>query len=850
MATQNQQNNQKKPHFLLGANGQAEDFQAPGTGGSRFILPPRDRYQHGRGLLNQLEGLHSRFAEARERQKEAGLEEGIGLQIEFESFPDIELAFDSLARERSGIELLNVRHDDQQTFATVFIPDGKLQQFEKRIENYLDKSRDGKHGPRNRNLLDTISEIRAATLKALWTDEHIQCPNNEDTVLWWEVWLAVRTHEMHDNNKRSKAVNQFKQLAQRQGFRFAKGQLDFPERIVLLAFGSVKQMKESIVVLNRIAELRQAKETAEFFDSLPLLEQSEWLEDLRGRITAPPADAEVPHLCILDTGVNYGHPLLALSLDQADLHTINPAWNGNDDAGHGTEMAGLATMGDLTNALSSQESLDVPHRLESVQLLQDTYTEQGDPQLHGYCTVEAVARPEIAAPERKRVFSMAITARDHRDHGRPSAWSAAIDGLASDADSYGETPRLFVISAGNANNSITQNHNQNDNSSNSIQDPGQSWNALTVGASTKLVQLSESRRETYNPVTPEGGLSPLTTTSKDWETKWSLKPDVVDEGGNLARDSLGEYTSPDLSLLTTNFRPQERHFTTTTGTSAATALVARSAAQLMAEYPRLWPQTIRALVVHSATWTETMTNQFLPDNPNKSDYAQLIRHCGFGIPDLDRAMWSVQNSLTMICEDKLQPFCKRKDNIAMNQMKVHPLPWPTEVLQDLGSTEVEMKVTLSYFIEPNPSARPSTSRYRYESHGLRFDVKRSTESETDFRRRVNQLLREKADDEGQMDSSERIKNHNTVQGDNRNWLIGPIQRHKGSLHSDIWRGSAADLASCDMVGVYPVTGWWKTRDKLNRYNSSASYALVVSIHAPNVEVDLYGEITSKLAVTV
>ena len=96
MAMQNQQHNQKKPHFILGANGQAEPFQALRTGGSRFILPPRDRYQHGRGLLNQLEGLHSRFEEARERQTEAGLEEGIGLQIEFESFPDIEIAFDSL----------------------------------------------------------------------------------------------------------------------------------------------------------------------------------------------------------------------------------------------------------------------------------------------------------------------------------------------------------------------------------------------------------------------------------------------------------------------------------------------------------------------------------------------------------------------------------------------------------------------------------------------------------------------------------------------------------------------------------------------------------------------------------
>ena len=843
---QNQQHNQKKPHFILGANGQAEPFQAPRTGGSRFILPPRDRYQHGRGLLNQLEGLHSRFEEARERQTEAGLEEGIGLQIEFESFPDIELAFDSLARERSGIELLNVRHDDQQTFATVFVPDGKISNFEKLIQDYLDESKDNKHGPKNRKLLDTIAKIRSATLKALWTDEYVQCPNNDNTTLWWEIWLAVRIYEMDDNNKRSKVASQFKQLGRSQGFRFADGQLDFPERIVLLAFGSVKQMKQSILVLSRIAELRQAKETAEFFDSLSPQEQSGWLEDLQERLTASPSDAAVPHLCILDTGVNYGHPLLASSLDQADLHTINPAWNGNDDAGHGTEMAGLATIGDLTSALSSQESLNIPHRLESVQLLHDTYTEQGDPQLHGYRTIEAVARPEIAAPQRRRVFSMAITARGRRERGRPSAWSAAIDRLVSDADSNRETPRLFVISAGNANNSITQNHNQNDNSINSIQDPGQSWNALTVGASTKLVQLSESRRETYDPVAPEGGLSPLTTTSKDWETKWPLKPDVVDEGGNLARDSWGQYTSPDLSLLTTNFRPQERRFTTTTGTSAATALVARSAAQLMAEYPRLWPQTIRALIVHSARWTEAMTNQ-LPDSPNKSDYAQLIRHCGFGIPDLDRAMWSVQNSLTMICEDNIQPFRKKENSIiTINEMKIHSLPWPTEALQNLESTEVEMKVTLSYFVEPNPSARPPTSRYRYESHGLRFDVKRSTESETDFRRRINQLLREEADDEGQIDSSERIENRNTIQGDNRNWLIGPSQRHKGSLHSDIWRGSAADLASCDMVGVYPVSGWWKTRKKLNCYNSLASYALVISIHTLYVKVDFYGEITNLL----
>lgn len=840
MAAQKQQPNHKKLHFILKDNGQSEPFRPLG-GGSQPSLPRQERDQHGRDLLHQLKGLDSRFEEARKMQTKAGLEEGLGLHIEFESFPDVELAFDSLALEGSGIELLNARHDDNQTFATVFVPCGKLEQFEKRIEDYLNESKDGKGGPKNRKLLDTISKIRAATLKSLWTDKYIQPPDNENTTLWWEIWLAVRIHEMDDNDKRSQAVNQFKQLAQQQGFRFANGHLNFPERIVLLAFGSVKQMKESIVVLNRIAELRQAKETAEFFDSLKRSEQPEWVEDLRGRLTAPPADAEVPHLCILDTGVNYGHPLLDLTLAQADLHTIDPAWNGNDDVGHGTEMAGLATMGNLTSALESQASLEILHRLESVQLLDANHITQGDPQLHGYHTIDAVSRPGIAAPKRKRVFSMAITARDHRDCGRPSAWSATIDRLASDEESKGETPRLFVISAGNANDSMAQGHNQNDNS---IQDPGQSWNALTVGASTKLVQFSDSRRESYDPVAPEGGLSPLTTTSQDWEPKWPLKPDVVDEGGNKARDSLGQYTTPDLSLLTTHFKHQERYFTTAAGTSVSTALVARSAAQLMAQYPMLWPQTIRALIVHSATWTEAMKEQFLPDKPNKSDYAQLIRHCGFGIPDLERAMWSVQNSLTMVCEDQLQPFRKKQDNTEpiINEMKMHKLPWPIEELQNLGAASVEMRVTLSYFIEPNPSTRPPKSRYCYESHGLRFDVKRPTESAEDFGGRINKLQREKTDNEEKIYSS----------GNTNNWLIGLNQRHKGSLHSDIWRGSAAELASCDMVGVYPVTGWWKTRKKLNRYDSSTSYALVVSIHAPDVDVkvDLYEEISSKLAITV
>ena len=130
--------------------------------------------------------------------------------------------------------------------------------------------------------------------------------------------------------------------------RVAPGDLIFPERTVLLASASLEQMQHSMLTLNSIAELRRAKETAEFFDSLRQDEQQEWLEELLER-TEFPADAdEVPRVCLLDTGVNRGHPLLGPALAAGDVHTVEPGWGTDDAHGHGTQMAGVALAGDLT----------------------------------------------------------------------------------------------------------------------------------------------------------------------------------------------------------------------------------------------------------------------------------------------------------------------------------------------------------------------------------------------------------------------------------------------------------------------------------------------------------------------
>ena len=822
-------NEERHRHFIIEGVTETEAYRSPQQGGSRLNIPEQDRGQQGTALRQQIAELRLITDVARDAQLAAGMEDGLGLQVEFESFPGIELAFERLARERSGIELLNVREANNITRATVFVPDGKLDHFENLIRDYLAEKKDSIGRSRdNRPLIDAIRQIRAATLQALWTDDW-GFPTHEEGQFWWEAWIRVR-------QEWPSGVNEFLQRAEALGMQVSQGQVVFPERTVLLVYASVEQMRSSMMILNSIAELRRAKETADFFQSLPINEQRQWLQDLLSRASFVSDARNVPHVCLLDTGVSRGHSLLDPALAVDDLHTVDPAWGTDDADGHGTEMAGLALVGNLTDLLASNQPVEIEHRLESVKLIPQGGVTGTDPHHHGYLTQEATARPEVTAPARRRVFGMAVTARDNRDRGRASAWSAALDSLSADVSGQGANPRLLVVSAGNTDYGEWLRYPES-NDTDGIHDPAQAWNVLTVGAFTNLQRITEPNAKGQEPIAPSGGLSPFSTTSLTWGPDSPIKPDLVLEGGNAAKDSLSAVIPPSLSLLTTYHRPADRLFTTSNATSASTALASRMAAQIMAEYPDLWPETIRALMVHSAEWTDAMKSSYLPGNPNKGDYLKLIRRCGFGVPDISRALWTVANSLTMVVQERLRPFKKETGKPPMNRdMHIHNLPWPQDGLEDLGGTQVDMRVTLSYFIEPNPSRR-GRSRYRYESHGLRFDVKRPLETIDDFRKRINASAR---------DEEESIKS-----GDNdQSWLIGKQGRHRGSLHGDIWRGSAADLARRGSIGVYPAMGWWRSRPALERYDRAARYSLVVSIKGPETGVDLYAEVANRVATAV
>jgi hypothetical protein len=268
-----------------------------------------------------------------------------------------------------------------------------------------------------------------------------------------------------------------------------------------------------------------------------------------------------------------------------------------------------------------------------------------------------------------------------------------------------------------------------------IESPAQAWNVLAVGAYTKNVTIADAAYTGWGPFAPAGDLMPRSRTSVTWHHDWPLKPDVVLEGGNLGIDpATGKGDDvDDLTLLTTHRQPEERPFTTSGDTSAATALAARMGAQILVERPELWPETVRALIVHSAEWTPRMKAHL--ETLDKKD---LLRRYGFGVPSIQRALHSLDNDVTMVIERAVRPYQASGSKVSTRDMILHELPWPKDELVNLGESQVEMRVTLSYFVEPNPGERGYTRRHGYASHGLRFAVKRGTNA---LRRFVGESMR-------------------------------------------------------------------------------------------------------------
>jgi len=713
--------------------------------------------------------------------------------------------------------------------AMVWVSDQYRAEFLKLFEDFLLESTTGGQ-PKNRELVANIATIRSAVLKDLW--QSFEAPP-ERGQHWWELWLRPTDDSLT-------LVRAYAEVA---GLSVGRRTLRLQDRTVVWVRGAWDSLQGLPFTSVPLAEIRRPEFT-DTLEDLPADDQAELAEDLATRIH--PAPSAAPAVCHLDTGVRRSHVLLSDSLAAADHHSIVGAL-GDDRQNHGTLMAGLALFGDLDPVLLGSSKITLGHRLESVKVLPDSGPGH-DPLTYGVVTAQAVAVPEATFP-RSRVFCMPITAPGDAAPGEPTLWSASIDALAMGVDigRDGDTvelisdpdpdaARLFVVSAGNVhpNDHSTEYRDVCDLSA--IEDPAQAWNALTVGAHTDLTALpTDPTFDGWSAVADGGDISPHSRTSVRFARRtWPIKPDICMEGGNLLHNGAGDFHSshPLMTVRTTDAGGDLR-IGSAHATSAATAQAARLAALVMASYPNYWPETVRGLVVHAAQWTPAMRAE-ITGAGNKTARHSLLRRYGWGVPTESAVLGSTRQSVTMVSQDSFVPFLGHEH--AARRFRLHRLPWPSDVLRNLGGANVALRVTLSYFIEPTASRRGWRRRYTYPSHGLRFELKAPLESVDNFVDRVNQT----AEDEEQ--------GHTRPSGQTDRWLVGPNQRNLGSLHQDVWEGTGPDLADCGLLAVYPTGGWWKSNRRSDRENRAVRYALIVSLATPDQDVDLYTPIVHELTI--
>jgi hypothetical protein len=808
-----------KPHLNVTRFLKLKDYQYPRGGSPKIPFSRANPTEHGEKIRKDLQEL-----QAHEKDDDT-------LNIRLECELNILDALKSLDGNRGKFELLQVTQNGKIINVIIRLNKGGLKVLETKIKEYLEKTTI-KGLPKNALLLNAIRSIRKATVQTLWT-ESLPFPT-ETQPIWWEGWLL----RDKDTAASSKILESFTAVCRDNGLDFfTEPKLRFAERTLVYFKATPNQLSEISGLLHDMAELHKPAFLPTLFDNMPPSEQREWTDELSQRTLLSSPNA--PIVGLLDTGVMHTHPLLQKLISAQDCLVITGE-TANDLQNHGTGMASLIFFGEeLPALLAGNQPIQVPAKIRSVKIIPDR-PHTGDISIEKTLatlrTAQGIATLEENASQ-VQTICFANTLHDSPSDSTPDAWSSLLDKQAFASEERQKSSRLFFISGGNIREqTVIKNYpNQRDCPEATIETPAQAWNVITVGG---ITNLDTPAADIPLPIARAGSLSPLARTGLAWQDKKSLiKPEIVFEAGNVDRQSGLDHEN--WKLLVANASP-ERLFGLMSGTSPATALAARFHAQLAEIYPRYSQELLRALIIHSAEWPSAMKIT----TTRKDERIKIARKIGYGVPDLQRAISCSENRTTLIIESELQPFSENGNSPPkLKEMALLDLgKWPiTEVLRKNPNADFQMRVTLSYFIEPNPGNRSYKNEYSYASHQLRFDVNQKNESRDAFLKRINKAAIN--------EETEPPENHLEAEKDSDQWFFGPKSpmRTAGSIHTDIWDGSAADMLNARYIAIYPTKGWWKSRAKLNRYNSKTKFALVVTFKT--IEgIDIYTPLATLIQI--
>lgn len=389
------------------------------------------------------------------------------------------------------------------------------------------------------------------------------------------------------------------------------------------------------------------------------------------------ADEDLPIIGIIDTGISSTSAIEPLLIDDRSFSLNGDPFIdiANRNAhGHGTPVAGLAALGKL-NHLNNFEG-DV---LADAKVLSIKTSDYGGGYISEIDLVKMLYDVKAKYPQIK-IFTLTTCYNRYKATNEDfSDYTYALDKFAY------ETNSLIFICTANNDDAINDNssydlryfHSEKTN----ISTPADSMNNFTVGAAADNISSNtffgiSTSREFPTLYSRKGHVDLSLIFPRNKTNNKYFKPDVIESGGDFV-NSNNTYLdwATETSLNVISARANMGLFEET-GTSFSTPLVANLAAKIQKQYPELHPQTIKALIINSASLNK------IPFDASVSKLRNRV--AGHGYIDNFKSVFSNENSATLILED----------SISDDDLKVYPINFPQYLTQnDLGKQRGILKVT-------------------------------------------------------------------------------------------------------------------------------------------------------------
>lgn len=536
-------------------------------------------------------------------------------------------------------------------------------------------------------------------------------------------------------------------------------------------------------------------------------------------LTVLPPRANAPRICVIDSGINEEHVLLKESIVREASYNFLPDGNGVGDeienGGHGTRIAGAIQ---FYNEIPKNGIFQSPFWLENARVLNKdgVIPKTIQPAL---LLINIVDKYYKFTEQRTRIFNHSISSSIACKISRMSVWAACMDSLSYDNDI------VFVQSIGNISSFSEQalnpgilNYLRNGKNypeylledAARAANPGQAFMGVTVGA----ICLADFQNENLKSLGGKWDPSPF---SRSGPGIWGvIKPDVVEIGGSYAVNYAQPITLQqlnELSLESVRSSPPgpltSRDFI---GTSISTPRVSHILGKIEGQYPEESALMYRALLIHSARWPHWA------QNIDKSQYQAVLRKIGYGVPSLDRALYSSDSRVTLYSRGNIR--------ILNKDLHVYKIPIPEEIRRAGNEYNILVEVTVAYKAKPR---RTRKNPKKYLSNRVDWVSSNIGESTEEFLKCV------KYSEDG----------HEDRNGHSIKWVIGDkentgqtrnLKRTMGVNQKDWAVIKAYELTDGFCIAVRGREGW----DKAGKY--PAEYTLIVSFEILDAEVEIYDQI--------